>query len=83
MDELCNTAAAAGGKYSPVTAIDKMEGGFSKAFLIRKENRSEVIAKIPCHIAGPPTLTTAGEVGALEYSTLYIGIILLPVANIL
>lgn len=48
-----------------------MEGGFSKAFLIRKENGSEVIAKILCHIAGPPTLTTAGEVGALEYSTLY------------
>ncbi|KAJ5664273.1 hypothetical protein N7507_005004 [Penicillium longicatenatum] len=44
-----------------------MEGGFSKAFLMRKENRSEVIAKILCYIASPPTLTIAGEVGALEY----------------
>ncbi|KAJ5480495.1 hypothetical protein N7530_006004 [Penicillium desertorum] len=44
-----------------------MEGGFSKAFLIRKENGSEVIAKILYYIAGPPTLTIAGEVGALEY----------------
>ncbi|KAI1961963.1 hypothetical protein LOZ58_003041 [Ophidiomyces ophidiicola] len=44
-----------------------MEGGFGKAFLMRKENGSELIAKIPCHIAGPATLTTAGEVGALEY----------------
>jgi hypothetical protein len=59
-----------------------MEGGFSKVFLMKKENGSEVIAKIPCHIAGPPTLTTAGEVGALEYST-YIGMILLLMANIL
>ncbi|KAJ5203019.1 hypothetical protein N7449_005098 [Penicillium cf. viridicatum] len=67
VDELCNTTATVGGKFSQVTAIDKMEGGFSKAFLMRKENGSEVIAKIPCHIAGPPTLTTAGEVGALEY----------------
>ncbi|EKV11640.1 hypothetical protein PDIG_17640 [Penicillium digitatum PHI26] len=48
-----------------------MKGGFSKAFLMREENGSEVIAKIPCHIAGPPTLTIAGEVGALEYCTLY------------
>lgn len=50
---------------------------------MRKENGSEVIAKILCYIAGLPTLTTAGEVGALEYSMLYIGIILLLVANIL
>lgn len=71
MDELCITTATVGGKSSQVTAIDKMEGGFSKAFLMRKENRSEVVAKILCHIAGPPTLTIAGEVGALEYSTLY------------
>ncbi|KAJ6118731.1 hypothetical protein N7471_013351 [Penicillium samsonianum] len=67
VDELCNTTAAVGGNSSQVTAIDKMEGGFSKVFLMKKENGSEVIAKIPCHIAGPPTLTTAGEVGALEY----------------
>ncbi|KAJ5121107.1 uncharacterized protein N7515_009068 [Penicillium bovifimosum] len=67
VDELCNITAAVGGKASQVTAIDKLEGGFSKAFLMRKENGSEAIAKIPCDIAGPPTLTTAGEVGALEY----------------
>ncbi|OJD28391.1 hypothetical protein ACJ73_00200 [Blastomyces percursus] len=67
VDELCNTTATVGGKFSQVTAIDKMEGGFSKVFLMKKKNGSEVIAKIPCHIAGPPTLTTAGEVGALEY----------------
>ncbi|KAI2369967.1 hypothetical protein LOY89_004858 [Ophidiomyces ophidiicola] len=67
VDELCNTAAAVGGKPSQVAAIEKIEGGFGKAFLMRKENGSEVIAKIPCHIAGPPTLTTVGEVGALEY----------------
>ena len=44
-----------------------MEGGFSKAFLMRKANGTEVIAKLPCRIAGPPSLTTAGEVGVLEY----------------
>lgn len=34
---------------------------------MRKENGSEVVAKIPCRIAGPAGLTTASEVGVLEY----------------
>lgn len=67
MDALCQTAAAAGGDTSQIIAIEKMEGGFSKAFLMRKANGTEVIAKVPCRIAGPPSLTTAGEVGVLEY----------------
>lgn len=67
LDALCNVAATAGGNISRIAAIEKMEGGFSKAFLMRKTNGTEVIAKIPCRIAGPPSLTTAGEVGALEY----------------
>ncbi|OJJ50336.1 hypothetical protein ASPZODRAFT_110635 [Penicilliopsis zonata CBS 506.65] len=44
-----------------------MEGGFRKAFLMKKANGKEIIAKIPCRIAGPPSFTTAGEVGVLEY----------------
>lgn len=69
LDALCKTVAAstAGGDTSPIIAIEKMEGGFSKAFLMRKANGAEVIAKIPCRIAGPLSLTTAGEVGVLEY----------------
>jgi hypothetical protein len=67
LDALCNTAATVGDP-SRVTAVEKIEGGFSKAFLMKKANRTEVIAKIPCRIAGPLSLTTAGEVGALEYS---------------
>ena len=70
MDALCNTVATAGGDSSQVRGIEKMEGGFSKAFLMRESNGTEVIAKIPCRIAGPPSLTTAGEVGVLEYGIL-------------
>jgi hypothetical protein len=50
-----------------VHAIEKMEGGFSKALLLRKEDGSEIIAKIPFPIAGPPKYTTASEVATLEY----------------
>ncbi|PYH73234.1 uncharacterized protein BO88DRAFT_421641 [Aspergillus vadensis CBS 113365] len=67
VDALCSVAAALGDVPSPVASVDKMEGGFSKALLIRKENGSEVVAKIPCQIAGPARLTTASEVGVLEY----------------
>lgn len=36
---------------------------------MKKEDGGELIAKVPCHIAGPAFLTTASEVGTLEYST--------------
>lgn len=67
IDALCDAAAAAGDEPSRITTIEKMEGGFSKALLMKKENGNEVVAKIPCRIAGPTHLTTASEVGALEY----------------
>lgn len=44
-----------------------MEGGFSKALLLRKQDGSEMIAKIPFAIAGPPKYTTASEVAVLRY----------------
>lgn len=67
IDALSDVAAAAGDEPSRITSIEKMEGGFSKALLMKKENGKEIIAKIPCRIAGPTCLRTASEVGALEY----------------
>jgi hypothetical protein len=67
VDQLCAVAATTDGKHSPVCAIEKMEGGFSKALLLRKEDGTEVVAKIPCTIAGPPKYTTASEVAILRY----------------
>jgi hypothetical protein len=68
IDQLCAVAAAAGGTSSPIKAIDKMEGGFSKALIMRKEDGSEVVAKIPFSIAGPSKYTTASEVAVLKFS---------------
>jgi hypothetical protein len=68
VERLCEIAASTGRqKYSPVRAIEKMEGGFSKALLLRKQDGSEIIAKIPFPIAGPPKYTTASEVAVLQY----------------
>ncbi|PYI02010.1 phosphotransferase enzyme family protein [Aspergillus sclerotiicarbonarius CBS 121057] len=80
LDALCNVAAAVGDDSSPIASIEKMEGGFSKALLMKKENGIEVIAKIPCRIAGPASLTTASEVGVLEYVRKHTGI---PVPRVL
>jgi hypothetical protein len=43
-----------------------MEGGFSRALLMKKLDGSEVIAKLPFKIAGPPKYTTASEVAVLQ-----------------
>ncbi|KAJ0424710.1 kinase-like domain-containing protein [Aspergillus carlsbadensis] len=71
LDALCDVAATAGGNTSRIAAIEKFEGGFSKALLMTKEDGSELIAKIPFGIAGPACLTTASEVGTLEYIRRY------------
>ncbi|GFN14055.1 uncharacterized protein AtWU_03855 [Aspergillus tubingensis] len=47
--------------------IAKLEGNFSKAFLLTMEDGNEVIAKIPCPNAGPPVLTTECEVATLKF----------------
>lgn len=56
-----------GSPLSPIEAIEKFEGGFSKALLMRKEDGREIIVKIPFPIDGPPKYTTASEVAVLEY----------------
>jgi hypothetical protein len=38
LDALCDIAAAVDGSPSPITIIEKLEGGFSKALLMKKEN---------------------------------------------
>ncbi|KAI9042825.1 aminoglycoside phosphotransferase family protein [Aspergillus affinis] len=83
IDALCDVAAStssSNGGISRITAIEKLEGGFSKALLMRKENGEEVIAKIPYRIAGPAVLTTAAEVGVSEYLRKYTTI---PVPRVL
>lgn len=67
VDQLCSVAASVGGPLSPIQAIEKFEGGFSKALLMRKEDGQEVIAKLPFSIAGPKKYTTASEVAVLHY----------------
>jgi hypothetical protein len=67
ISRLCDAAAVVGGTKSPIVAIEKVEGGFCKALLMRKEDGSEIVAKLPSKLAGPPKFSTASEVAILKY----------------
>ncbi|KAH0837218.1 hypothetical protein FOPE_04644 [Fonsecaea pedrosoi] len=67
LEALCAIAASTGPSVSPVREVEKLEGGFSKALRIRRENGTELIAKVPCPNAGLAKYTTASEVATLEY----------------
>lgn len=62
-------ASSVGESKCRITAVEKMEGGFSKALRMIKEDGTEVVAKIPCPNAGPVSLTTASEVAVMKYGS--------------
>jgi hypothetical protein len=66
--KLCDVAAALNNP-SPVVQVVKMEGGFSKALLLKREDGREYLAKLPCPNAGPCHVTTASEVAVLQFGT--------------
>lgn len=67
ISKFCDVAAVVGGTISPIVAIEKMEGGFCKALLMRKADGLEIVAKLPSKLAGPPYYSTASEVATLKY----------------
>lgn len=68
VDRLCDVIAGISGTGAlPVSTIEKMEGGFSKALLMKTVDGSEYIVKIPCPNAGRPMYCTASEVAVLDF----------------
>lgn len=66
-DRLCELASSVGESKCRISSVKKIEGGFSKALRMAKEDGTEVIAKIPCPNAGPASSTTASEVAVMKY----------------
>ncbi|KAI4267332.1 MAG: hypothetical protein L6R35_006859, partial [Caloplaca aegaea] len=64
---LCRTVSALTKDGAPVSKIDKMEGGFSKALLVTTGDGREVVAKIRTLCAGREKLATASEAAVLQY----------------
>ncbi|PGH15601.1 hypothetical protein AJ80_05465 [Polytolypa hystricis UAMH7299] len=67
LDALCTLVSSLPSISSPISKIDKMEGGFNKALLMTVENGKEVVAKIPYPNVVPSEYSTASEVAILEY----------------
>ncbi|KAE8151005.1 kinase-like domain-containing protein [Aspergillus avenaceus] len=67
LDALCTLVSSLPSISSPISKVDKMEGGFNKAILMTAENGKEVIAKIPCTSVVPSGYSTASEAAVLEY----------------
>ncbi|KAJ5803760.1 uncharacterized protein N7518_000063 [Penicillium psychrosexuale] len=67
LDGLCRLAASYFGDATKCVRVVKLEGNFNKALLLAMDDGNEVIAKIPCSNAGPPSLTTASEVATLKF----------------
>ncbi|RMD44663.1 hypothetical protein DV735_g483, partial [Chaetothyriales sp. CBS 134920] len=45
----------------------KIEGGFNRAFILRLDNGTSLVARVPFSIAGPARLITNSEVATMEY----------------
>jgi hypothetical protein len=76
VESLCYQACSLFGDATKCVRIVKLEGNFNKAFLLTMDDGHEVIAKIPCPNAGPPSLTTASEVATLKFCTLLLVVLL-------
>lgn len=48
LDALCSLVSSLPSVSSPISKVEKMEGGFNKALLMTAENRKGVLAKMPC-----------------------------------
>ncbi|KAE8402309.1 kinase-like domain-containing protein [Aspergillus pseudonomiae] len=81
IDRLCDVITSlSGSERAPVSKIEKLEGGFSKALLMTTEDGCEYIAKIPCPNAGRPMYCTESEVAVLNFIRTYTTI---PVPKVL
>jgi hypothetical protein len=67
VNQLCRLVAELPAVGSPVTQIEKSEGGFNMALRLTAENGAEVFAKIPCPNVVPAAYVTASEVAVMEY----------------
>ncbi|OGM47467.1 hypothetical protein ABOM_002621 [Aspergillus bombycis] len=67
VDNLCSKAASVFSDSTRCMDLVKVEGNFNKAFLLTMDDGHEVVAKVPCPNAGPPSLTTASEVATLNF----------------
>lgn len=70
IDQLCKKVLSLCPSAISIRSCKKLEGGFSKAFVITTDNGKRLVAKLPTSVAGPPRLVTNSEVATMAYCRL-------------
>lgn len=83
IDELCKKVLSLCPSAASVQSCQKLEGGFSKAFIITTDDGKRLVAKFPTSVAGPPSLVTNSEVATISYCMLSSGLLLRASTNVL
>jgi hypothetical protein len=68
---LCRKAIDACPGASRVVDYEKREGGFNRVFILRMDNGSRIVARIPFRLLGELALTTHSEVATIAYGKYY------------
>ncbi|EQL31887.1 hypothetical protein BDFG_05791 [Blastomyces dermatitidis ATCC 26199] len=66
-DRLCEKVLSLCPSATSIQSCQKLEGGFSRAFIITTDNGRCVVAKIPTSVAGPARFITNSEVATITY----------------
>ncbi|EFW19952.1 conserved hypothetical protein [Coccidioides posadasii str. Silveira] len=66
-DRLCEKVLSLCPSATFIESCEKLEGGFSKAFVMKTNNGRRVVAKFPMSVAGPATYVTNSEVATITY----------------
>ena len=65
--KLCDKAISCSPGASVIVECLKLEGGFNRAFNLRLDNGTSLVARVPFSVAGPAQLVTNSEIATLEY----------------
>lgn len=68
---LCQKAISSAPGANEILECSKVEGNFNRAFIIRLDNGTKVVARVPFSVAGPSRLVTNSEVATMAYRKLY------------
>ncbi|ROW04488.1 hypothetical protein VMCG_05038 [Cytospora schulzeri] len=64
---LCQKAISSAPGAKGILKCSMVEGNFNRAFILRLDNGTKVVARVPFSIAGPPRLVTNSEVATMAY----------------
>lgn len=65
---LCQKVLSVCPSATSIKSCEKLEGGFSKAFIMKTDCRRRVVAKFRMSVVGPASYVTNSEVAAITYS---------------